>query len=83
MDQHDAVLAAETWAAKFSVEFGECLWIRHYTHCLDLKRTDTYWCMEFAVKEHRPEWCWFVSIGDDGQERTLIAMRRPKRFMES
>jgi hypothetical protein len=76
MDQHDAILAAQKWAAKFDMEFGECLWAWDHP-------SQPWWCMVFAVKEPRPEWCWFVSIGDDGLERTLIAMRRSERFMES
>jgi hypothetical protein len=75
MDQQEAIQVADKWATKFHMELGELLWAWHHPR-------QPWWCLVLAIKEPRPEWCWFVSIGDEGQERTLIAVRRPKRFME-
>jgi hypothetical protein len=76
MNESEAILAAAAWAAEYDTQLGEPLWMRYFPSY------KPRWVMVFAFREHRPEWCWYVAIRDDGQRRSFAALQRPPRFRE-
>jgi hypothetical protein len=74
MTRDEAIQAAHRFAATCDVRLGKCLF--EYQH----PRT-MVWVFFFAVIESKPEWGWYCALRDDGAPTTLVAMKRPTRFM--
>jgi hypothetical protein len=74
MTRDEAINTAYRLAQSYDVQLGKCMFEFQHPRTL-------VWSFLFAMIETRPEWGWFCVFRDDGTPKTLVAMKRPKRFL--
>ena len=77
MTSDEAHAEAVATAEQNDVQLGSCFF--EYQHPRRFS-----WVLAFAMKEDRPEWCWLFSTSKGGEQPyTFVAMKKPKRFLQT
>ncbi len=76
MTRDEAIQAAHNVSSIYGIRLGRSLF--EYQH----PRTRN-WVFSFAMEEHRPAWCWLLSLDDSGNPLNCHAAKRPAHFLRA